>query len=195
MVVECTNCAATVKGEFLGSYEAFGEGYGPPERFSFLKCPNCQRPLLIEETDYGFGWTESVRLYPPSDTVHKGLPSSILNAYQEARRCFNAKAFTAAAIMCRKTLEGICSEHGIKAGTLAGGLREMRDKEVIEGRLFQWAEALRLFGNDAAHQIDLEISAEDARDIVEFTHALLEYVFTFRDRFAAFMERRGGEVT
>ena len=32
--------------------------------------------------------------------------------------------------------------------------------------------------------------ADDARDILEFTNALLEYVFTFRDRFEAFKIRR-----
>jgi hypothetical protein len=36
-------------------------------------------------------------------------------------------------------------------------------------------------GNEAAHGVELAISAEDARDTLEFTDALIQYVFTYRD--------------
>ncbi len=49
-------------------------------------------------------------------------------------------------------------------------------------RLFEWADALRIAGNEAAHDVKVTTSKEDARDILELTNALLEYVFTFRDR-------------
>jgi len=34
------------------------------------------------------------------------------------------------------------------------------------------------------------ISAQDAKDILEFTNALLEYVFTFQDKFKQWKARR-----
>jgi hypothetical protein len=92
--------------------------------------------------------------------------------------------------MCRKTLEGICSEHGIIERTLAASLEKMRSAGIIDSRLFEWANALRISGNEAAHGVATTFSREDAQDIIEFSRALLEYVFTFRDRFEAFQQRR-----
>ena len=96
--------------------------------------------------------------------------------------------------MCRKTLEGICVEHGTKGGNLVSALKELKDKGIIEIRLFEWADALRISGNEAAHDVNVTISAEDARDILEFTNALLEYVFTFRDKFEEFKNRRSSKA-
>jgi hypothetical protein len=45
-------------------------------------------------------------------------------------------------------------------------------------------------GNEAAHEVGTGISPEDARDVADFTHALLEYVFTFREKFERFKKRR-----
>jgi hypothetical protein len=96
-----------------------------------------------------------------------------------------------AAIMCRKTLEGICSAHGVKtSGSLAVQLKKLKDNGTIENRLFEWAEALRTTGNEAAHGVELVISAQDAQDTLEFTDALIQYVFTYRDKFEAFKNRR-----
>jgi Domain of unknown function (DUF4145) len=44
---------------------------------------------------------------------------------------FAPKAPTAAAIRCRKTLEGVCSEHGVKSGTLAAQLKKLKENGVI----------------------------------------------------------------
>lgn len=121
------------------------------------------------------------------------LSGPIRKACQEARSCFSAKAFTATALMCRKTLEGICNAHEIEAANLAAGLKKMKEQGVIETRLYEWAEALRISGNEAAHDVNVVLSPQDAKDLVDFTDALLEYVFTFRDRFNEFLTRRQGK--
>ncbi len=92
--------------------------------------------------------------------------------------------------MCRKTVEGICKEHGIKDRNLSAGLKSMRDKELIEKRLFEWADVLRVAGNEAAHGVDFTVKADDARDLLDFTSALLEYLFSFREKFEQFKKRR-----
>ena len=65
--------------------------------------------------------------------------------------------------------------------------------EIIENRLYEWADALRISGNEAAHGVKLQISQKDAKDILEFTHALLEYVFTFQEKFDQFKSRQSLE--
>ena len=92
--------------------------------------------------------------------------------------------------MCRKTLEGICAEHSTTGRSLVSSLKELKDKGIIENRLYEWAEALRISGNEAAHDVNVTTSAADAKDLIEFTNALLEYVFTFRDKFEEFKTRR-----
>lgn len=199
MLIECKKCEAVVDAEVLCYYESYDYYYekdtlNPPDKvkYSFLKCPKCKTPLIACQVDlWGVGWDEPCRIYPPQDKqVNPSFPEPIRKAYQEALSCFKGKAFTASAIMCRKILEGICGVHGVNAYNLASGLKEMKDKGIIESRLFEWAEALRISGNEAAHDVNVTISSQDAKDIIEFTEALLEYIFTFRDKFDKFTKRK-----
>jgi len=189
MLAECSACEATVNTTIIGSYEADYEDE-PPGKYSLGKCPRCSRPILLAQTDWGRGWVDLYQLYPAQQKINHGLPQSIRTTYTEALGCYKSKAYIATAIMCRKTLEGICAEHGIQERNLSTSLRKMKEIGVIESRLFEWADALRLEGNDAAHNVSASVSPEDARDLLEFTNALLEYVFTFRDKFEAFKKRR-----
>ncbi|MFC1938942.1 DUF4145 domain-containing protein [Chloroflexota bacterium] len=118
------------------------------------------------------------------------FPKILNSAFEEARRCFRAKAYTATAVMCRKTLEGICKERGISGKNLAASLKQMRENSVIDSGLYEWADALRISGNEAAHGVEVTFSREDAHDILDFSRALLEYIFTFREKFEQFQKRR-----
>jgi uncharacterized protein DUF4145 len=197
MLLECPDCEAVVDAKEIADHE-FNEMFegGPVpwnSRATFASCPRCGGPMLGYQDDWGDGkgWNDPVRIYPPRDrNLHHSVPEAISAAFAEARVCLRAKAFTAAAIMCRKTLEGICSEHDVKSGTLAARLEKLKEKGVIENRLFDWAEALRAIGNEAAHDVDFVASREDAGDTIEFTEALIEYVFTYRHKFDEFMKRR-----
>jgi len=191
MLVECTVCEAFVDGELIADYIKVDEESGMAGKYSFLKCPRCARPFVMVQVDDGPGWDEPSRLYPPIEMgVGLAIPNSLRLAYDEARACFRAKAYTATAIMCRKTLEGIADENKITARNLAASLKEMKEKGIIENRLYEWADALRIFGNEAAHGVNTRISPQDAKDILEFTHALLEYVFTFQEKFEQFKNRQ-----
>jgi len=191
MLVECTDCAAYVDGELIADYIRKDEDSGITGKYSFLKCPRCSSPFIVLQYDDGPGWSDPSPIYPPLETgVSLAIPNSLRSAYNEARACFRAKAYTATAIMCRKTLEGIADENKITAHNLALALKEMKEKGIIENRLYEWADALRISGNEAAHGVDSKISSQDANDILEFTHALLEYVFTFQEKFEQFKNRR-----
>ena len=201
MLVECTNCEAIVNGEVIADYMDHDSESGITGKYSFLKCPKCSRPFIMLQIDetWGFNggdWDEPKRLYPPIEMgVSAAIPNPLRLAYEEARSCFRAKAYTATALMCRKTLEGIAEENKIAARNLATSLKEMKDKGIIENRLFEWADALRISGNEAAHGAKSKISYQDAKDILEFTHALLEYVFTFQEKFEQFKRRQNHSTT
>ncbi len=190
MILYCKRCAARVNAELKKHYNRGDPSEGPTERVSFLSCPSCQEPFVIVQEDYGEDFSDPEVLYPQVARLNPNLPKPILAAYAEADSCFRSRAYTAATIMCRKTLEGLCAEHSVAKAPLVAQLRELRDRGVIESKLFEWADALRISGNEAVHDVAVTISYEDARDILEFTNALLEYVFTFRDKFEAFKKRR-----
>jgi hypothetical protein len=189
MIVECKSCNALVDAIILKDYSGYEED-GPPYKYSFLKCPKCNSPFLVLQEDLGGGWDDPYRVYPTQDIINPFYPEPIKKAYSEAQACFKTKAYTAAAIMCRKTLEGICVEHKIKERNLANSLKKMKDQGIIESRLFEWADTLRISGNEAAHNLDVTVASDDARDIMEFTNALLEYVFSFKDKYEQYKKRQ-----
>jgi hypothetical protein len=197
MILDCDQCQARVDGKVLTYYDVFDEEEMIPYRYSFVRCPSCDLPMVALQDSFQTDqnklplWETPTRLHPATERpLSRKLPDSVRQAYEEARKCFRAKAFTGAAILCRKCLEAISHEHGVKKSNLASGLEELKNQGVIENRLFEWAQALRIAGNAAAHDVGSSVTAQDAQDLVEFTDALIQYVFTFRDRFDEFMARR-----
>ena len=109
---------------------------------------------------------------------------------KEARKCFGAQAYSACAVMCGKAIEVICAEYGTKSKNLAGGLKELKEKGVIDQRLLSWGEALREQRNMGAHAGGGFVSRQDARDVLDFAIAICEYVFVLAQKYEAFQERQ-----
>jgi hypothetical protein len=193
--VRCPSCDLAVPAEAAGSYDV-GDDAGETTQHLLLKCKECASPFLVRRYGYyvggGMGWEYNpvTVLCPGERSLDASVPKIIAKSYEEAVACAGSGAFTACAIMCRRTLEGICDSHGIVAGNLDGKLKKLRDDGVIEKRLFEWADSLRLVGNEAAHDVAAEVPKEDARDLLDFTRALVEYIFTFTENFKKFTERR-----
>jgi hypothetical protein len=73
--------------------------------------------------------------------------------------------------------------------TLNEGIIRLREKKVIDDRLYDWSQQLRAFRNIAAHAQDVTISREDAEDLQTFVYAIIEYVYDLADRYAEFKAR------
>jgi len=198
VTLDCPVCSAVVGAPVLGSYAYLEEGPDVPTRFLFARCPNCDRPMVAVQENWG-DWNndhhfDKPRRYLPANSrLGATVPRAVVAAFNEAGRCYGAQAYAAATIMARKAIESLVKEHKIRRANLASGLRAMKDQGLIEARLFEWADSLRLVGNAAAHEPLEGITKEDARDTLDFTAALIEYVFTYRDRFEEFKARRAGK--
>lgn len=193
MLIECKACSALVEAKEIATHFVPRGSDELPELWTFSCCPSCKGALLAFQYDYGNGFDEDTptRMYPPMDRrLGWTVPQAIRSAFSEAIACFKVKAYTASAIMCRKAVEALCSEHGATERNLAQSLRKLKEDGVIEARLYEWAEELRQLGNAAAHGVDSNTSREDASDMLEFTEALCQYVFTYRDKFKEFQARR-----
>jgi hypothetical protein len=61
---------------------------------------------------------------------------------------------------------------------------------LIEGRLLEWAQELRVIGNDGAHYTGRPVARQDAKDAIDLAEAILNYMYVFSAQFAEFRERR-----
>ena len=196
MIIECITCRAYVEAREHGGFEYLRNGDEPSGRFVLLSCNKCGSPALVRQSNVGNMvdgdiWDTPGRLYPTEgERANPNAPKDIQSAFEEARACYRARAYTAAAIMCRKTLEGICAAHDVNERSLVTSLKKMKDQGLIDERLFEWSDTLRVAGNEAAHGVGVRISEADARDILEFTNAIVDYLFSYRDRFEQFKKRR-----
>lgn len=130
-------------------------------------------------------------LYPRErDVLPEHVPTTVRRTFESALSCFRVGAYEPCAIMCRKSLEALCRELGESGGTLAKRLSRLSDSGRIDQRLASWSNELRLIGNDAAHDIDLELSQEDAQDGLDFVEAILQNLFVLKHKFQEFSARR-----
>ena len=201
--VTCPNCHQRIKlsDEDRNDFEPFPYGPNFEEKhtwsYVFAECEICWQTLVIRRRIdesakmgvYEILWPVLERNL--SDTV----PESLRQEHSEARACFHAKAYTATVVMVRRTLEGVCADHGITRKPLYAALDEMKSNGLIEGRLLEWAQGLRVLGNDAAHFTGRPVSSQDAKDALSLAEALMDYMYVFTAQFEKFRARRDGRST
>lgn len=202
----CPWCQKVANGIIRGV--AVWDGYGldgqpeePPAEWSLLQCDNCRLASVQVRCDYsgpnGFGDDEPTVVFPQKRRAALAyeVPKSIRSQWEEASQCFDAKAYTAAVVMVRRALEATCAEHGVKERTLAASLRSLKEKDLINGTLVEWADALRVLGNEGAHYTGKAVNREDAEDALAFADALIDYMYVLRLRFDQFKHRRAQSGT
>lgn len=184
--IDAVNPLDEIDSEYHGAY------------YSVALCRRCDGPFLVRETLYGVpgefeAVTDEVVLYPVSAGPKlEGLPDSIARSMTQAHRSYSTSSYDACAVMCRRALEALCKTLFANGRDLARRLADLKATGRIDERLLEWAHGVRLVGNEAAHDVETAVTAEDARDILEFTEALLTYVFTLDAKFRSFEARRKG---
>ena len=194
-LIECPDCESKVSAKVLAT-----RGYSPEEvdpfEILFLECSVCHRTMIGEaelfQVDlHEWEFSQPTRLWPePKNHLDRNIPTLVRNSIEEARSCFKAKAFSACAVMCGRALEAVCKAHKTKGWQLAKGLEELKAKSIIDGRLFEWGEALRKHRNIGAHASDEEITRENASDLLHFTIAICDYVYVLSAKYEEFKLRQ-----
>lgn len=93
--------------------------------------------------------------------------------------------------MVRRTLEGTCADQGSTKRTLVSNLKDLQAQGKIDGFLAEWADLLRIVGNEGAHfSFSDSVTAQDAEDALDFAEALLDHLYVLRARFDDFKGRR-----
>lgn len=196
MIIECPHCESKVDCEEKGHIDIDMEYVAEQTKVILLECKVCKNPLLgsseLLQVDYDeWQWSSASRLWPSPDTeIDWEIPEIARNSLVEAKVCFKAMAYSACAVMCGRAIEGVCKNHDTKIKTLAAGLKKLRDDKIIDSRLYEWGEALRENRNLGAHATTEKVSMDDARDLLDFSAAICEYVFVLNAKWDRFQKRR-----
>lgn len=191
VVIDCPHCVVRVKAKTT-------TWIGGDTAYFLVQCPSCNNPLFGSAEPYrdefnNWGWTNAERIWPnPSATeVSSAIPQAARHHIKDAQKCLSHGIYSAAAVLCGKALERLIQE---KAGKhmIAKGIADLKTNGIIDQRLFDWAEALRKERNIGAHASEEETTKENAEDIIDFTIAIFDYVYTLSEKYERYVARKNG---
>ncbi len=155
-------------------------------------CDVCQKILVYKDFQLNKGSLsfKTAELVWPDylDIDILCMPESIANVYSEATKVLNASP-DAFVILIRRGLEAICYDRGAKGNNLYLRLSDLAQKGEIPPRLADYANALRLLGNMAAHSPKQNLNLQDAFLVNDFFKMVVEYVYVALDKLKRFRER------
>jgi len=135
-------------------------------------CNYCKNPVLVHN--------QGDTVYPrplPSPTDER-IPEHIRRDIDEAKLCFSVGAYRACAVMARRAIESACIDKGAdKNKRLSEQIEELRNKGLITNDLKEWADVVRWVGNDAAHPDSLNVTKEDADDILKLAEQFMNVIY------------------
>ena len=166
------------------------------EGYFLVQCPSCNKPLFGFAINYlddrdNWCWDNAERLWPtPAATeISSAIPDAARRDIKDANKCLSHGIYSAATVLCGRALERLIKE---KAGNMmiGKGIKALRDSGAIDDRLFNWAEALRKERNIGAHASDEDTTKENAQDVIDFTIAIFDYVYTLTEKYDRYVARK-----
>jgi hypothetical protein len=193
-------------GRAHGSYQRLSPGgswWG--SEYTLMECTGCGGPFVVESSSPAYNdfgefddncWSSPQQVLPQIDEiVDVSVPKAIANSYIEARRCLRGRNYTAAVLMARRTVEILCKHFDAAGRDLKARLQSLKTQAILDSRMHSWADdVLRALGNRGAHDVE-DVDADDAADALEFTKAIVWYVFVFNAAFDRHMARREPDAT
>jgi hypothetical protein len=179
----CRNASTfTVKGCF------FREGRGEVRTqvrlildCNYLECK--QVVFVFIEMDHGAGALDpenTFYMYPSRAIAprHAAVPVKIAADWEEAQRAADAGAMKAAAVMLRSVLYGVLLDKHCTLSPVRQGLQELIDDQRLPVIFDEWLPAIK----DDLHEGSrpdraLNVSAENLHETMDYTYALLRFVY------------------
>lgn len=192
VVIDCPDCALRVSASVKG----FVKNTDTDHTVVLVRCPSCEGPLVgfthLYQDDRGdWAYDNAERLWPAPSAVElsTSIPERIRQDIKDAQKCIAHGIWSAAVVLCGRAVERFAAEKA-PGKTLAVGLVELKVQGVIDEKLLQWANALRKERNLGAHAAEEEVTKENATDVLAFTIAIFEYVYTLSEKYAEFVARK-----
>jgi len=193
--VVCPSCHAAALAKVVGISTYSVVEANVVGRYTYAACSRCDNPMIFhqdwEQWDDEYEIPAPRIIYPSDTKVFGGqIPTPVRIAFEEAETCFKAGAHTASPLMCRRCLEAIAHDQNATGNGLIGKIKDLESKGIITKDFVDWFDMLRQVGNQAAHDVNAAVGLSDAKDTLDFTHAILEFIYTYRQRFDEFRNRR-----
>ena len=179
-------------------------------------CPSCMEPVIellgLRPVDHGYMRRESSRIvhpkFPHRSPIDAAVPESFRADYTEAYQVLEASA-KASAALSRRVLQGVLTDQGYSSSNLAeqidSVLAESDPKKRLPGHFQETIDAVRHFGNFAAHPITevtslqiIDVEPEEAEWCLEIIEALFAHYYVTpararerRDRLNTKLEQAG----
>ena len=192
LAFDCPECDRPRAFVVVHRYARYTEEMDLPEEYTYAVCPSCSAAVVLTREHDGRSFDDSryVRQFPAMKRrIAFAMPRVVRNSYDEAVRCEEAKAWTAAAVMVGRALEAIGAEFDPSSRSIHDGLQKMLAAGAISQELKDWGDGLRIVRNEGAHAGE-RVSAIDAQYALDFLQALIEILFDLRQRFAEWQEDR-----
>jgi len=142
-------------------------------------CPNCKNGVLINEIyDENIG-EEIINIFPfplPSPTDER-IPANVKKAIDEAKICLSVGAPMASSSMSRRAIQCACMDNGATKEKLHEQINELFTNGTITEQIKEWAHSVRWVGNDGAHPTNLEVTNEDAKDVLDLAEQLMNILY------------------
>jgi hypothetical protein len=116
---------------------------------------------------------------PPGPVIPELLPPEVERIYLQGERNFPTEGNEeAAGTMYRKALDiGLKIIDPAVTGTLKARIAALVGQNKLTPSLGEWADQIRLLGNDTAHEID-QPTREELAALRNFSDLVLRYLFT-----------------
>ena len=159
--------------------------------------PKCEKTFYAK-VNYtggivGHSGEKSLLSFDIIDTYPKYIPEKHVsihennwNDYVDACKCFDAGAFKATVVMCRRMMQNVCLERGAKKKDSDGKWVSLRNqiKESFPEKDYSLirsiADEIKYFGDYGAHPQDDgidKVNEKDSRDLLDFAYSLLEIAY------------------
>ena len=190
--IECPHCRREVAAEFVAEWVTpFDEKDMWTIAFKCVRCQfgifttaNSLRGVRPSHVSGDLACTRAFQIietYPqiPDPDIPQYLPTDgiIGNIYRQALDSEVRENWDACGAMCRKVLDVSTVNLGAsRSKKLQDRIDELEAKRTLTPALKEWAHAIRLNGNDAAHDPD-PFGQDEAHQIRSFTEIFLRYVY------------------
>ena len=117
------------------------------------------------------------------------IPANIRNVLLEASANLDDRRWFSAGLGARRAVEMLCDDRGATGRDLKRQLESLRDSGQIDGTTYEWSDAVRTVGNQAAHSNE-SLSEDDAKDAVDFALSLCDIIYVLPKRLQRHESRR-----
>lgn len=198
VTIHCPYCAVVVQAKESCS-ATYDEGdLECSHAYVIADCPSCfnvligRKGITFDDFERAFVWKSvAERLWPDSllNELPSEIPSKAKTDLTDAKKCFAYEVYSASVVLCGRALERLISEKTGK-DSIFNGLKDLKEKNIIDQRLYDWGEALRKERNIGAHATDEDITKENARDVMDFTIAIFDYVYRLSSKYESYIARK-----